>query len=177
MDSRPVPDTLTIIHRRKSVRHFTGEPVSAEALETLLQAGMAAPSAVNCQPWEFLTVTDRSMLHRLGDELPFAKMLFAAWAAVVVCGRPELAHNRMTEYAVIDAALAAENILLAAEAIGLGAVWTAAYPYPERMQTVRAALGIPASVIPLCVIPVGHPTGEDQPKHKFKPERIHRERW
>jgi nitroreductase len=177
MSAHPTLDTLSVIHQRKSVRHFTGAPVPPETLETLLRAGMAAPSAVNTQPWEFLTVTDRSLLIRLGDELPYAKMLYAAGAAIVVCGRPELAHHRMPEFAVLDAALAAQNILLAAEAVGLGAVWTAAYPYPDRMATVREVLAIPEHVIPLCVIPVGHPTGEDQPKNKWRPEKIHRERW
>lgn len=174
---KQLPEAIAVLHRRKSVRNFTGEPVSIFDVDVLLRAGMAAPSAVNCQPWEFVTVTERAVLDRLADGLPYAKMLFKAGAAIVVCGVPAQAHLQLKEYAVIDASLAAENILIAAEALGLGAVWTAAYPYDDRMALVRSTLGIPREAIPLCVIPIGRPTGEDQPKEKFKSEKIHRERW
>jgi nitroreductase len=170
-------DTLSIIHQRKSVRNFTGAPVTKEHLDMLIRAGMAAPSAVNCQPWEFIVVTDRTILDALGNALPFAKMIFKAGAAITVCGNPSNAHRKLMEYAVLDPALASENILLAAEALGLGAVWTAAYPYPERMQSVRDILHIPEYIIPLNVIPVGHPTGEDIPKYKYQPTKIHWEQW
>jgi nitroreductase len=109
--------------------------------------------------------------------LPYAKMIFKAGAAIVVCGIPERAHRKFSEYAVIDSSLASENILLAAEALGLGAVWTAAYPYPDRMESVRTILHIPKNVIPLNVLPIGHPTGEDTPKQKFSEKKIHREHW
>jgi nitroreductase len=170
-------DTITAIHQRKSVRNFTGEPVSADELETLLKAAMAAPSAVNCQPWEFVVVTERPTLNSLADALPYAKMLYKAGAAIIVCGLPKKAHKKMTEYAIIDSALASQNILLAAEAIGLGAIWTAAYPYPDRMAPVRSILDIPEDVIPLNVIPIGHPTGEDKPIDKYNDKNIHKEKW
>jgi len=171
------PETISVIHQRKSVRNFTGEPVTAEHLEILLQAAMAAPSAVNCQPWEFIVVTNRNTLDTLGEALPYAKMLFQAGAAIIVCGVPAAAHKHLAEYAVIDSSLASENILLAAEALGLGAIWTAAYPYPDRMNSVRTILHIPTEIIPLNVIPVGHPTGVDIPKEKFNSRKIHNELW
>ncbi len=170
-------DTITVIHNRKSVRNFTGESVASKELEILLKAGMAAPSAVNCQPWEFIIVTERKTLDALGEALPYAKMLFQAGAAIIICGNPAVAHKHLVEYAVIDATLAGENILLAAESLGLGAIWTAAYPYPDRMDTVRTILHIPSEIIPLTVIPVGHPTGIDLPKDKFNPQKIHYELW
>jgi nitroreductase len=177
MNQQTIPDTLTVIRNRRSVRNYTGESVTQGQLEILLDAGMAAPSAVNCQPWEFVVVTDRKTLDKLGDVLPYAKMIYTAGAAIIVCGIPSKAHKQMVEYAVIDSTLASENILLAAEALGLGAIWTAAYPYPDRMKSVRSILNIPSEVIPLNVIPVGHPTGEDKPKEKFNPNKIHREKW
>ncbi|MCX6122591.1 MAG: nitroreductase family protein [Ignavibacteriales bacterium] len=177
MKQTKYPDTLFVIHNRKSVRHFTGESITQNAIDILLKAAMAAPSAVNCQPWEFIIVTDRKTLDALGDALPYAKMIFKAGAAIIVCGVPAKAHKQMDEYAVIDSALASQNILLAAEAIGLGAIWTAAYPYPDRMQSVKTILNIPENIIPLNVIPIGHPTGEDTPKEKFNPEKIHQESW
>ncbi|HOT97654.1 MAG TPA: nitroreductase family protein [bacterium] len=170
-------DALEMLFNRKSVRHFTGAAVSREALETLLRAGMAAPSAVNKQPWAFIAVTRRDILDRLAEGLPYAKMLDKAGAAIVVCGLEEKANAGMREYVIIDCSAATENILLAAEALGLGAVWTAAYPRPEREAWVRTVLGLPENVVPLCVIPVGHPTGEDRPKDKFNPANIHWERW
>jgi nitroreductase len=177
MNQQSIPDTLTVIHNRKSVRSFTDELVLQSQLDLLLKAAMAAPSAVNCQPWQFIVVTDRKVLDTLGDVLPYTKMIYKAGTAIVVCGVPAQAHKHFVEYAVIDATLASQNILLAAEALGLGAIWTAAYPYPERMEAVRSILNIPPDVLPLNVIPIGHPTGEDQPKEKFKPEKIHREKW
>ncbi len=168
---------LEVIHSRKSVRHFTGEAVSKQDLETILKAGMAAPTAVNKQPWAFVVVTKKDQLLKLAQGLPYAKMLDKAGAAIVVCAIPAKAHEGKTEYAVIDSSLAGENILLAAEALGLGAVWTAAYPQPDREAWVRKTLSIPDDLIPLNVIPIGHPTGQDKPKDKYKPENIHWEKW
>jgi len=113
----------------------------------------------------------------LAGGLPYAKMLDKAGAAIVVCALPEEAYNKSTEYAILDASCASENILLAIEAMGLGGVWTAAYPDPDRMIFVRKVLGIPENVIPLNVIPVGRPTGADQPKDKYRPELMHWEKW
>lgn len=170
-------DALSVIYNRKSVRNFTGEPVSREDLDKILKAAMSAPTAVNKQPWSFIVVTDRQMLDKLSDSLPSAKMLYKAGAAIIVCAIPEKAYNGLTEFAVIDCSLAGENILLAIEYLGLGGLWTAAYPSPERMNTVRSILEIPENIIPLNVIPIGHPEGETKPKDKFKPENIHWGKW
>jgi len=172
-----MPDAFTVIHSRKSVRSFTGEKVNKESLDKILKAGMAAPTAVNKQPWSFVAVTDRKTLDTLKEGLPYAKMLDKAGAAIIVCAIPDKAYDNSTDFAVIDSTCASENILLAAEALGLGAVWTAAYPYKERMDIVRKTLNIPDNIIPLNVIPVGHPTGSDKPKDKYKPENIHWEKW
>lgn len=174
---KAMPDALTIIHNRKSVRHFTGKSVSRDDLVTIVKAGMAAPTAVNMQPWSFVVITERKELDALSTVLPYAKMLDKAGAAIIVCAMPEKAFQGNLEFAIIDSTCAGENILLAAEALGLGALWTAVYPDDERMDAVRKQLNIPESVIPLNVIPVGYPTGEDKPKNKFKEENIHWERW
>ena len=176
-DKTLLNDTFAVIHSRKSVRNFTGENVTKEQIETILKAGMAAPSAVNMQPWAFIAVTERETLDILADYLPFAKMLYKAGAAIIVCAIPEKAHEKLTEYSILDTAAATQNILLAVEALGLGAVWTAVYPKPDLVKFVRETLGIPHNVIPLNVIPIGHPTGEDLPKNKFKKENIKWEKW
>ena len=172
-----VPDALTVIHSRKSVRIFTGQAVSKGDLTAILRAGMAAPTAVNKQPWSFIVITERKTLNLLADKLRNASMLGKAGAAIIVCAIPEKAYGQKKDLAIIDSTLAGENILLAVEALGLGATWTAAYPYEDRMNIVRKTLGIPERVIPLNVIPIGHPTGSEKPKNKYKPENIHWEKW
>jgi flavin reductase (DIM6/NTAB) family NADH-FMN oxidoreductase RutF/nitroreductase len=166
-------ETLKVIHSRKSVRHFTDQAVSKEQIELLLQAGMAAPTAVNRQPWAFYVVTRRETLDSLSEQLPYAKMLSQAQAAIVVCGDMEKAGNLKDKaYWVQDCSAATQNILLAAESIGLGAVWTAVFPYDDRSSVVIETLKLPANHIPLNVIPIGYPTGEDTPKDKWKPENV-----
>lgn len=166
-------EILEVIHQRKSVRHFTDQSVSKEQIETLLRAGMAAPTAVNRQPWVFYVIRQREVLDTLSQQLPYAKMLKQAPAAIVVCGDMEKAGNLKDKgYWVQDCAAATQNILLAAESLGLGAVWTASYPYDDRTKAVIKALDLPQNHIPLNVIPIGYPTGEDQPKNKWKPENI-----
>ncbi len=121
----------------------------------------------------FYVVTQREVLDTLGEQLPYAKMLAQAQAAIVVCGDMEKAGNLIDKgYWVQDCSAATQNILLAAESIGLGAVWTASYPYDDRTKVVIKALDLPENHIPLNVIPIGYPTGEDVPKDKWKPENI-----
>lgn len=164
---------LSIIHSRKSVRHFTGEPVSEEQLLILVRAGMCAPSARNIQPWKFCIITDREIMNSLADGLPYAKMLYKAGGAIAVCGdKKKFLHGDDDELWIQDCSAATQNILLAAESIGLGAVWTAAYPYPDRMNHTITVLKLPGHLIPLNVIPVGVSRGEDFPKDKYKSENI-----
>ena len=170
-------DMMTTIHSRKSVRSFTGAPVTKADLETIVRAGMAAPTAVNMQPWSFVVVTDRKKLDVLAAKLPYAKMLSKAGAAIIVCTEPKKAYGESRSFALMDASCASENILLSIEAIGLGGVWTAAYPVEDRMKIIRETLNIPDDVLPINVIPVGHPTGADKPKDKYKKEKIHWENW
>ncbi|MDR0364850.1 MAG: nitroreductase family protein [Bacteroidales bacterium] len=171
-------DFTKVIFERKSVRNYTEAAVEKEKLEKLMRAGMAAPSARNLQPWEFIAVTERSILDEMADGLPYCKMLTKAPAAIIVCGNMEKAATDVDKsYWVQDCAAASQNILLAAEATGLGAVWTAAFPYQERMDVVIKTLNLPEHIIPLNVIPVGYPTGKDKAKDKFKPENIHWEKW
>jgi nitroreductase len=169
---------LKIIHQRKSVRNYTDKKVSREQLETLVRAGMAAPTAANKQPWAFIAIDDRKMLDTLAEGLPYAKMLKQATSAIVVCGDMTKAFEGFEQiFWVQDCSAASENILLAAESMGLGAVWTAVYPAEDRMKYVVGVLGLPKHIIPLNVIPVGYPVGVDKPKDKWKPENLHWQKW
>ncbi len=168
---------LENIHNRKSVRQYTSEPVSDEHIQTLLKAAMAAPSAVNYQPWRFVVVTERAQLDAMAEILPYARMLRQAPLAVIVCGETLWFEGKENMYWQQDCSAATQNLLLAAEALGLGAVWTGVYPDPDRTAQLSAFLGLPETVKPLCAIPIGHPAGEDKPKDKWKPENIHYGKW
>ncbi|MDD3146933.1 MAG: nitroreductase family protein [Candidatus Riflebacteria bacterium] len=166
--------TLKTIYTRKSVRSFTGAEVPRDQLTELVKAGMAAPTARNRQPWQFIVVNDRPAMDAMAERLPYAKMLASAGAAIVVCGDMEIATAGGSEGMwMLDCSAATQNILLAAESMKLGAVWTAAYPYDDRMAAVSEVLHLPPHLTPLCVIPVGYPDGSDKPKDKWKPERLH----
>ncbi len=169
---------LHIIHTRKSVREFKQESIPNEHLEDMVRAGMAAPSANNHQPWEFIIVTDKYIKGFLAERLPYAKMLKDAAAGIVVCGKPGDAFNEPEgSLWVQDCSAATLNILLAAEALGYGAVWTAVYPASDRINTVKDILALPKGILPLSVIPVGIPIGNELPKDKYVKEKIHWDKW
>jgi nitroreductase len=170
-------EALNVIYTRRSVRSFTGDAVSREDLMKILRAGMSAPSAVNVQPWAFVAVTSCETLDELCDRLPYAKMLDRAGAAIVVCGVPGKDAVYSGKYWVMDCSAATENILLAAHALGLGAVWTAVHPDEEKVGTVRKILNIPQNIVPLNVVPIGVPKGKGAVIDKFREENIHWERW
>lgn len=171
-------DTLNTIFARKSVRSFKSDAVPDEKLRMLVRAGMAAPTAVDKRPWEFIVVTDRAVLKQLADALPYAKMAEKAAAAIIVAGDVKKQWGGMeSDYWIMDCSAATQNILLAAESMGLGAVWTAVYPEDSRVRSVRQILGIPFHVVPLNVIPVGVQAGREKPKDKYDPKQIHWNRW
>jgi len=167
-------ETLKVIHNRTSIRSFSEQPVPSDLVETMLRAAMAAPSSRNVQPWLFFVIDDHEILVRLADELPSARMLAQAPLAIVVCGdtrkgdpNEEQVHNW-----VMDCSAATQNLLLAAESVGLGAVWTGVHPYADRIVAVRNAIGLPPHIIPLNVIPVGYPAAQAQPKDKWDPAKV-----
>mgnify|MGYP003296342705 CR=1 FL=1 len=177
MEAVLIKDALSVISNRKSTRSFTGEPASNEDIDKILRAAMAAPAAIHMLPWKFIVVTDKDRLKALADGLPYAKMLTKAGTGIVVCAVPDEAAMSSEEFAILDCTCASQNILLAAEALGLGAVWTAVYPNKQLMEFVRNELKIPRHVIPLNVIPIGHPTGEEKAQDKFDLNNIHWEKW
>ncbi len=180
---------LDNIFSRKSVRSFTDEPVTPQQIETLLRAGMAAPSGSNIQPWSFVVLQDKDRYLEIFSENNFNQRVFAQSAAIiVVCSdttvvRAPRNDPQGTPVKMVngtwrdDAGAVTENILLAVEAMGLGAVWTACYPYHDRMDPVKSSLGLPAEVVPYSVVALGHPAGDDQPKDKWKPEKVHYGKW
>lgn len=161
--------TLETIFNRKSVRKYTTQPIGKDKLEMLVRAGMAAPSSKDRRPWEFIIVTDRELLDTLGNGLPLARMLKETQQAIVVCGDTVKSSNAW----FLDCSAAAQNILLAAQSMGLGGVWTAAFPYPDRMKIIQETLKLPDNILPLTIIPIGYPEGQEKPKDKFNAKQIH----
>lgn len=170
--------TIETIMTRVSVRQFTSQKPTDDQIETLLRAAMAAPSAVNRQPWCFVVVDDPALLQQIGEQLPGSRVQNGAQVAIIPCGDlTKTAEGEAREFWIHDTAAATENILLAAHSLGLGAVWTAVQPVQERVQTVRQILNLPDHLIPLCIIPVGYPAEQPAVKDKFKEENIHYNRW
>lgn len=169
-------DAQTVINNimtRTSIRQYTDEPVSQQNVETLLRAGMAAPTAVNAQPWHFVAITDKAKLKELAATNRRGSMIEQAALAIVVCGNMDKAmKGKGQAYWIQDCSAATENILLAAHGLGLGAVWTGLYPMDDRVAAVSQVLHLPQTIIPLCTIVIGHPAETPQPKDKWKPENV-----
>lgn len=167
-----MPDIINIILSRRSIRHFTPEPVDHETLVLLLKAAMSAPTACNSQPWEFIVVTDPEMLDHIRDKFLFAR--YNAPVAIVVCGNVRIANNSAArDHWVQDCSAATENILIAAAGMGLGAVWIGVYPYPSKIKPLAEALGIPKDVVPLSLVYVGHPAESKAPRTEYDEHRVY----
>lgn len=164
---------LDNIATRTSVRDYEARPVEKEKIEKMLRAAMAAPTAMNKQPWHFVVVDQRNVLDALAGANPYAKMLKKAPIAIVVCGNTDkMIEGGGRDFWIQDASAATENLLLAAHAMGLGAVWTGAYPSEERCISISKVLSLSDNLIPLNMIVVGYPAEQPQPKQKFKEENI-----
>lgn len=164
---------------RKSVRIYTDRKVPREKLDTLVRLGMSAPTGMDVRPWQFLIADSDEALQKLATAMPRAKQFETCKAAIVVMGDTAVLDRRgnpSTNWP-FDCSAATENILLGAEAMGLGACWVAVYPYEDRLPFVKEQLGLPANVIPLCVVTIGYPDGKNQPKDKYNPDIIHYNGW
>jgi len=188
--SAPAPAekwAIETIMNRKSVRSFTGEKLSEDQLNTLLKAAMAAPTDKNAQPWHFVVVTDPEAIATIPGA-DRGNAIKTAGAVIILCGEttiqrvprdnPDAAPESFPNSSwIMDCSTAAENLLLAAEALDLGAVWLSCYPNEGKTAAVHAAFGIPEGIEPIAIIPVGIPDGDNQPKDKWNPAKIHNNRW
>jgi len=168
-------DAMKAILSRRSIRQYTAEPVSEALVKELLEAAMSAPSAGNEQPWHFIVIEDRKILDDIPTYHPYAQMLKSAPLAIMVCGDERL--EKYPGYWVQDCAAATQNILIAAQAKGLGAVWLGVYPTEDRVRALKALLGIPTPVIPFSIIAVGNPDEQKDPADRYDPSRVRRDRW
>ena len=166
---------MEAILSRRSIRRYTSEPVSDDLEEELLRAAMSAPSAGNERPWHFVIIKDRRTMKSIQEFHPFARMLDEAPMAILVCGDVNL--EKYHGFWVQDCSAATENILIAARALGLGAVWLGLHPLEERVTGMRKLLGIPDHVVPLSLVSVGYPKDEPRPADRYQAARVHYDRW
>ncbi|MDD3470895.1 MAG: nitroreductase family protein [Thermoguttaceae bacterium] len=156
---------------RRSVRRFEKTPIAEETLEKILKAGMYAPSACNCQPWEFIILDDPAIVSEIPKINPHAAMALQAPLSILVCG--DLQREHPSGYWVVDCAAAVQNIMLAAHALGVGSVWTAVYPRPERVAGFKTLLNLPEHIVPHALDVVGYAAEQPTPPNRFVPTRIH----
>jgi nitroreductase len=174
-ETRPfeeIMDILSVIFSRRSIRKYEERKLERDVLVQLLQAAMAAPTAANARPWEFVVVDEPEYLDPLKAVLPFGQ--YNAPAAIVVCGNPDIANNSAGRlYWVQDCSAALENMMIAAAGMGLGSVWIGVYPLESRVKSVRTVLHMPENATPLGVMYVGHPAEEKEARSQYDPHRVY----
>ncbi len=171
-------DIIDGIQTRRSIRRFTGKSITDEGLRIILEAGMSGPSCVNARDWSFLVTRDPDILGKMAEAngRP-AEPLYGAALGILVLGDLERAFPPAKEYWVIDGAIAAENMILAAWGLGIGSVWLGTWPQMERVEKLREIFALPETVIPHSIIAFGYP--DEQPKAKgfFEEDRVHIDKW
>jgi len=168
-------DAIEAILSRRSIRRYTPQAVPEGMIRPLLEAAMSAPSAGNEQPWHFVVITERRILDEIPRFHPYSEMVKEASAAILVCG--DLRLEKYKDHWVQDCSAATQNLLLAAHAEGLGAVWVGIYPTEERVMRMRRLLGLPSHVVPLCLVPLGYPAEQIPRVDRYDPSRVHYNRW
>lgn len=164
-------DFIDVILKRRSIRKFTDQLVERETLVQLLRAAMAAPTAMNAQPWEFVVITEKAVMDQFRSRLLFAKM--NAPAAICVLGSSRMQKNKAGEkFWVQDCSAATENIVLAATALGLGSVWIGIHPVTIFKREVHAILNLPEGVTPLNLIFLGYPGEEKEARTQYEDARV-----
>jgi nitroreductase len=168
-------DAIEALLTRRSIRKYAPNPVSDTVVKQLLQAAMSAPSAGNEQPWQFIVITERNIMEEIARFHPYAAMLREAPLAILVCGDLDL--QQFKGNWVLDCSAATQNLLLAAHALGLGAVWVGVYPETERMEDLKKLLHLPQQIIPLSLVPVGYPAESPPPEDRYDTTRVRYNRW
>ena len=168
---------LAVIFGRRSIRVYSPAEVSEAAVQQLLEAAMAAPSAVAKDPWRFVVIRNRPKLLDLAAALPNGQMLASAALGIAVCGDLPAAHDQQLSYLLQDCSAAIENLLLCAHILGLGACWLGVHPREQRVSAVKQILSLPPSVIPVACIAIGHPAEAKESRTRFNRDYVHFEKW
>lgn len=168
-------DAMECIFTRRSIRKYTPQPVGEDTLDLLLRAAFVSPSAGDQRPWHFVVVGDRDTLKNMARRMEGAEMLESAALGLLICADPGL--EKIPGFWPQDCSACAENVLLAAHALGLGACWFAVYPLEDRMAVHREALGLPEKIVPFALITMGYPAEQLPGENRFDRTRVHYGRW
>jgi nitroreductase len=174
MEEQNNPVIRSLLERR-SIRSYTGKPVEKTTIRLLLTSAMYAPSASNEQPWHFVVIQERKLLDRIPDVHPYSSMLKEAALAILVCGDEQLEKSK--GYWPVDCSAATENLLLAAHALGLGAVWLGVYPRRERQEGIRKIFKLPPHIHPFSLVSVGYPAEKKAIPDRYREDRVHWDKW
>jgi len=172
-------DAIQNMLARISVRQYSDQPITDEALHTILEAGMSGPSAVNARPWSFIVVRDPDMLNKMADgNGRAAEPLRGAALGILICGDLERAFKAAPDYWVVDGSIAAQNMILAANALGIGSVWLGTWPQQNKIDAQKALFNLPEHIIPHSIIAFGYPKEEShKEKLLYEADRVHFETW
>ena len=170
-------DAIDAILSRRSIRKYTAQAVPDDVITELLKAAMSAPSAGNQQPWRFVVIDERQILKEINTFHPYSEMLKEAPAAILVCYDERLELEVVKGLWPQDCSAATENILIAANAKGLGAVWMVVHPWENLISGFRKLLGIPDHIRPFSLISLGYPAEQKPPADRYDSSRVHRNRW
>ena len=172
-------NTLDAIFSRRSVRKFKDEKLSEEAIHTILKAGMSGPTCVNARDWSFIVVDDLILLKQMADAngKP-AKLLEKAPLAILICGDTSKAFKMAKDYWIIDGAIAGQNMILAAQDLGIGSVWLGTYPQMERVQAQKELFNLPENQVPHSIIAFGYPQEEkNESRDLYDQTVVHYNKW
>lgn len=172
-------ETLKAIFSRTSVREYSDREISPEEEKLILTAGMSGPSCVNARDWSFVVVRRPEMLEKMAEANgEYAWPLKGAKLGILVCGDLGRAYAGARDYWVVDGAIAAQNMILAATDLGIGSVWLGTWPQMDRVERQRELFALPDDQIPHSVIAFGYPKeAATAPRSCFEEDRVHRERW
>ncbi len=168
---------LNAIFTRRSIRSYQDKKIPDSIVNDILEAAMAAPSAVAKDPWEFIVVKEKATLSKIADGLPSGQMLRNAAIGIIVCGDLNQAHDNLLSYMIQDCSAAIENILLATSMLGLGACWLGVHPREERINYIKDLFQLPDNIVPISAIAIGYPGEKKAPRTRVNAEKVHLENW
>ncbi len=168
---------LSLLFGRRSIRVYAPGDINEATVTLLLETAMAAPSAMTKDPWRFVVIRDRQTLSQMAAVLPGGKMLVTAALAIVVCGDMDAALDRQLSFLLQDCSAAIENLLLGAHALGLGACWVGVHPSEDALRRLKHLLALPAQIIPVAAVALGHPGEQPGPRTRFNRDYVHFDRW
>ena len=166
---------ISWILSRRSIRKYQNAEIPQNEINILLKSAMQAPSAVNKQPWHFIVIKDKSIFKKIAEIHRSASFIDTASHAILICGDEQLEHDK--GYSILDCSAATQNILLAANTLGIGACWIGIHPREKRKEAFHQLFGLPEHVQPISLVSLGYPAEEKEMAERFNSERIHYNNW